>query len=218
MMIANKFEQKAIYAALGLMYESALKVKAREVPINTLILVATKDEHDEEPYYQIFLLWRRTMKEVRCAHYEGDMAVDDYTIGLDDEVVILQPASIKPVVELKKPTARSNEMEEVRIRRTRAMLYCTEGRRYYITDVRHDKKTGRPTSGVIENGGWRMRIDPRGDVRCGRNNEVMFNLSPFSVFYVPESISKKARSYEDVFEWADNVPKEFHIQFDLTKV
>lgn len=216
-MISNRLERTQIYAALGIMYANGLKTPARDIPVNSLVIVETKDEHDEQPYYQLFLIYRRSLLTIRCAFFNGDIMEDDFEIKPDDLVVLLQPNPVPSEPIVKKTRAEKNveAMEEVRTRTTRAILYGN-GTEYYLSELRHNKE-GRPTSGIVENGGWRIRFDPKGNAFNGRNPQKMFTMDVFEMIYIPTTVWKKARCYDSVMNWGERVPKEFRIKFDLTK-
>lgn len=219
-MIANNKERNIIHGALDMMYARGCKTMASLVPVGSLILVKS-EEDDDDIIYQLMVVYRQSKEVVRCAHFYFDQVEDDLMVAPSDQVVILGDCTHRILSHPPAPTAEEPPQErdlktQVQTRSNRIVMYRNDKGRenaLYITGVRHNSD-GQPTSGMVENGGWRIRIS-NGVAYNGR--EKLFDVPEFSILYVPvEEVAKgrfKDDNYDRILNWADKVPKEYRIEF-----
>lgn len=109
-MVANKKEREIIDSVLKNMYDGSVRVQVKDVPVGSLILARFVEELDGETLhdYEIFILYRRNTKNVRCSIPPSESTAglygrDEFALDMDEEVVVLQSAS--PIYPRKEAVA-----------------------------------------------------------------------------------------------------------------
>lgn len=97
-MSANIKERNIIDNTLAAIYENAKKVKAKDVPIGSLVLAKFEESLGDEAEvgYELLITFRLNKDKVRCALPPSDAhmgRIDDYFLKLNEEVVILSAAN-----------------------------------------------------------------------------------------------------------------------------
>lgn len=89
------------------------------------------------------------------------------------------------------------------------VFFGPDDRVFYLSSARYNN-FNQLTSGILENGGWSLRIRNKG-AWCGKHQ--LFELSTYSLLNVPSDM--RTKDWEIVISWAERQPKKNRRQVTL---